>query len=620
MSRMPISTLHRARATSGLLVILAGCAATNAGEGGDTGASASSGVASAATTHAGESSSSSGGGEASTDGGSHSSGDLPPAFDLPALTEVVDDHFATSPACATCHANDASATAMRDAAARPIAPFDLWQGTMMANSARDPFWWAMVAGEVVTTPAAKEAIEAKCMRCHAPMAVVDAALDGDPQPAALEWLHRGDERAAFGLDGVACALCHQIQPTDLGADESLSGHFVIAAKQEIYGPHAAPFAMPMVMRTGFTPVAGGQILDSALCGSCHTLITSPLDAGGDTLPYELIEQAPYLEWRLSEFSTEVAAPAESAQSCQGCHLPTVDVDGAAISTRIARRPPGGDFPPIEPRAPYGRHLLVGGNTLVPAILRDFAAELRPQASAAAFDATLTAARDQLEHRTAKVALSGGREGDALVLAVTVDNLAGHKLPSGFPSRRTWVRVEVRDGRGGLVFRSGTTDDAGRLVDGSGTILASEAVGGSIQPHHLEISGDDAVQIYEAIMADPEGAPTFRLLRGASYRKDNRLLPRGWRGLDPAAKAVAPVGTAGDPDFVGGGDTVRYRLHAPAGAGPYAVEVALVHQVLGARFAAELFALDAPAIRAFEKMYDAADRSPIVLSSASATLP
>ena len=149
---------------------------------------------------------------------------------------------------------------------------------------------------------------------------------------------------------------------------------------------------------------------------------------------------------------------------------------------------------------------------------------------------------------------------------------------------------------------------------------SIGVGGPIQPHHLEISGDDAVQIYEAIMADPEGAPTFRLLRGASYHKDNRLLPRGWRGLDPAAKAVAPVGTAGDPDFVGGGDTARYRVHAPAGAGPYAVEVALVHQVLGARFAAELFALDAPAIRAFEKMYDAADRSPVVLGSASATLP
>lgn len=543
-----------------------------------------------------------------------------PAFDLPALTPVKDDHFATSPVCAECHANDPTATAMRDSADRPIAPFDLWQSTMMANSARDPFWWAMVAGEVATIPAAKGAIEAKCMRCHTPMAGVDAALDGDPDPAALDWLFKGDSRAAFGLDGVACAVCHQIQPTDLGADASFSGHFVIEAKQEMYGPHSATFTMPMVMHTGFTPLPGPQILDSALCGSCHTLHTSPLDEGGNTLPHQLVEQSPYLEWRASAYSTEVADPGPEAMSCQGCHLPTTSVDGVPIKTRIARRPPGGDFNQVLPRDPFGRHVLVGGNTLVPAILRDFAAELRPQASAAAFDATLAAARDQLEHRTATLELQVTRQGDDLQIAAALQNLAGHKLPSGFPSRRTWVRVEVRDAADNLVFRSGATDDAGRMVDRTGVLLASEAVAGPIQPHRLEITADDQVQIYEAIMADPDGQPTFRLLRGATYLKDNRLLPHGWKPADAQAMKIAPAGTAGDPDFLAAGDTARYRIQAPAAAGPYKVQVALVHQVLGARFAAELFALDAPAIRAFEKMYLVADRAPVVLAQDAVTAP
>ncbi len=69
-----------------------------------------------------------------------SSGDGPaPTFDLPALDELNTDDLATSRVCAECHANADGATAMRDAKSRPIAPFDLWRATAMANSARDPF-------------------------------------------------------------------------------------------------------------------------------------------------------------------------------------------------------------------------------------------------------------------------------------------------------------------------------------------------------------------------------------------------------------------------------------------------------------------------------------------------
>lgn len=43
--------------------------------------------------------------------------------------------LATSPVCAECHGNSDASSAMKDAAGRKIAPFDLWQSSMKANAA-----------------------------------------------------------------------------------------------------------------------------------------------------------------------------------------------------------------------------------------------------------------------------------------------------------------------------------------------------------------------------------------------------------------------------------------------------------------------------------------------------
>ena len=79
-------------------------------------------------------------------------------------------HFLDSKNCALCHSNSDRAIAMRDRKNRPIAPYDLWQASMMANSSRDPYWRAVLSAEVVATPSKKALIEEKCTRCHAPMA------------------------------------------------------------------------------------------------------------------------------------------------------------------------------------------------------------------------------------------------------------------------------------------------------------------------------------------------------------------------------------------------------------------------------------------------------------------
>lgn len=610
-----------ARRRAALVLLLAGCrsgahASTHA-DGHESGASeAGSGDPTGAgeATDADESADSSGGG--SSGGTGHPEGH----FDLPAPRSVNDGNFATAAVCRECHANADAADAMRTAAGDPIAPYDLWQGTMMANAARDPVWWAAVRAEVAATPSRQVEIEAECTRCHAPMAAIRNDLFGGVG-MSLAGLTTDDDRGQFGLDGVACAACHQIGTADLGAEASYSGRPELTTVGRMYGPHADPFTMPMEHRAGYTPTLAPHMDESAVCSSCHTLDTDALTPAGEPTGAHYSEQATYLEWRNSAFSTEGAAPGPDARSCQSCHMPSLDADGQPIATRIAHNPMGFDFGQIGARSPYHEHAFVGGNTWAPQLLRDHADELRPRGSAAAFDATIAWARDQLAHVTATVAIDGpSRSGETVTIPVVVTNAAGHKFPSGYPARRAWLRVVVRAGDDGVVFRSGEVDDDGRLIDGAGAVLPSEQVGGSFEPHHRTIDDAAQVQIYEEIMADGADAPTFRLLRADHDAKDNRLLPAGWSTTGPEQDRIAPVLGQDDPDFVGGADTVRYEVVAPASAGPYTVEVTLLYQPLSARHVAEILAYDAEEIDALAGMLAAIDRRGEVVASASAALP
>ncbi|MGE0707960.1 MAG: multiheme c-type cytochrome [Planctomycetota bacterium] len=522
----------------------------------------------------------------------------------------------SSQTCFTCHANDPTSSALRDAAGRGVAPFDLWQASMMANATRDPLWRAEVSVEIAATPSLRSAIEAKCISCHAPMAKGNADAAGET--LSLADLGRNDVRAQLALDGVSCSLCHQITaPTDVSA--TFGGAYAVNDQREIYGPHDQPLQTPMSVRTGYLPQKGDHVRRSAHCASCHTLETHAVRADGTPTNGTLLEQSPYLEWQNSAFNDETATPGPDAASCQSCHVPSSDRDGNAIRTQIAARGQAGF--PINPRDPVGRHVFVGGNTLVPRILRDQRAALQPLAPDAALDAMVAESRDLLQRSTARVSVQAPtRTGALLRVPVRVENLSGHKLPTGHPVRRAWLRVVVRDAQGQVVFASGEHDAEGRLVDQAGRPLASEAAGGPTQPHRQVVTASDQVQVYQSLMRDEAGAATFLLLRAEGYLKDDRLLPRGWSAQHLSAARTAPVGVAGDADFQAGEDTVTYELSAPLAAGPYRVEASLLYQPLGARFAAELFRFRTPEVEAFKSYYQAAPRTPELVASATRQVP
>lgn len=532
--------------------------------------------------------------------------------------------FLPAQRCALCH-DQAAGDAMRDEKGRSMAPFDLWQSSMMANSARDPLWRAALRAEIVTSPEeARPEIEALCTRCHAPMAKAHAheigslaLLDGITQggdgdeTGGNEYVRMSDAArtaaAHLARDGVSCTVCHQITPKGFGTDASFAGNFEINDEHRIYGPHESPFLMPMLRHTGKRATESKHILKSELCATCHTLVHDTRDGNG-----EHTEQSPYLEWRNSEF--------RDTQSCQECHVPTKSVDGLTLVARIVHRPNGSEWN-TQMRVPFGRHVFVGGNTLLPPIFMANREELGVKAPDEAFRATLEATRLQLRESTAKVTIGElRRDGDRLEVPIEVKNECGHKFPTGYPSRRAWLHVRVLDAKDRVAFESGGFDELGRIVDGDARPLASEALGGAFEPHHDRIDSGAHAQIYEAIQRGKDGSDTWRLLDAHGYVKDNRLLPRGYSNDHADAKRTRPIGTDGDHSFAAGRDLVTFLFDAPADCGPYRIDVELVYQTLAPRYAAELFAIEGKEIRAFERMWKQATRTPEVVATAHRSAP
>jgi len=178
----------------------------------------------------------------------------------------------------------------------------------------------------------------------------------------------------------------------------------------------------------------------------------------------------------------------------------------------------------------------------------------------------------------------------------------------------WLHVTVRDASGTLVFESGRFESDGSIAGND-----NDADAAGFEPHYQEIRSEDQVQIYEPILADPNGAVTTVLLSALTYAKDNRLLPAGF-DKTTAEEAIAVNGKAGaDGDFVAGGDRVRYAVEVGSAEGPFSVEAELWYQPVGYRWAHNLADQEAPEISRFVAYYEEmAPVSAVVLARTVAT--
>lgn len=374
-----------------------------------------------------------------------------------------------------------------------------------------------------------------------------------------------------------------------------------------YGPHASPFAMPMMHHTGVTAKEAPHLLDAAFCSSCHTVITPSLNEHGEVAG-EFLEQGPYLEWLASSYRT--------TKSCQGCHLPQAQAPQSQAQTEgtekfyIAHNPAGRAFPPTSPREPFGVHSFAGGNA---AMLRHLASQ--PGAVPGLADSE-SRTRQNLR-RAALLRLKTEITVSRLDVQVTIRNLTGHKLPTGFPSRRMWVHLTVKDAAGETLFESGALDKSGYDFD------AGSAQVGGMHPHRDRITRSGEVAVFEAEMGDTQGRLTHSLLKAQRMAKDNRILPAGFSGSAPLPEGmpaawIAPVGTAGDKDFLPGSDTVTYRLPASIASRAHLVEAELLFQSIKP---AHLEALQRGGVEASRTIAESLRPAlkPEVLATANATL-
>jgi|JI10StandDraft_1071094.scaffolds.fasta_scaffold48163_5 hypothetical protein len=521
----------------------------------------------------------------------------PPAATTPNPHVTAQGLFVSADTCRACHNNVVTPSG------EDVSIFTDWRSSMMANSARDPYWMAAVRREVMDHPASADDIENECSICHMPMTTFPARAAGR-KGRIFDHLPLGrpdDPDAALAADGVSCTLCHQIQPVGLGTHASFAGGYVIdvaaaSGTRSLFGRFQIDSGRARVMRSSssFVPAQATHMRQSELCATCHTLFTHSLAKGATEA--KLPEQTPYLEWQQSAY--------KDTQSCQSCHMPAVA--GEVPLTQVLG----------QPREGVSRHTFLGGNFFMMKLLNRYRADLGVQATPREMDAAVTRTIRHLQEDTARVSLPlAERTATGLTLAVDVQNLAGHKLPTAYPSRRAWLHVRVEDSGGRVVFESGKFSADGSIVGNDNDADATR-----FEPHYASITRPDQVQVYESVMVDPSGRVTTGLLSGASYAKDNRLLPRGMN----KANATADVATHGDAlqdqDFGDGRDRVTYEIPLGNVEGPLTVRAELWFQPIGYRWAVNFRDYDAPEPKRFVGYWNAmASESAVALSGATTTV-
>jgi glucose/arabinose dehydrogenase len=446
-------------------------------------------------------------------------------FQMPGTQPLGVGGFQSHETCYTCHGG-------YDPAAEPGRN---WRGTMMAQAARDPLFYACLTIAEQDAPSSGDL----CIRCHSP----GAWLAGRSQPTD------GSRIDVLDRDGVSCDFCHRlvdplyqagVSPAE---DEAVlsgllpshrptgysNGQYVVDPEPRRRGPFTDAVSPHSFLASPFHS-------SSELCATCHDVsnpvfertgdfdyAAGPLDAAADSIsPISLMPlERTYSEWKNSAFPAGVVAPEFAGNApggvvstCQSCHMRDVTGQGCNMGSAPVRA----DLP---------LHDMTGGNAWMGSVI----ASLYPgETDAAALAEGGARARAMLQ-KAAQLEMWVTGEGDSSLVSVKITNHTGHKLPTGYPEgRRMWLNVRARDAGGQVVFESCAYDAATGVL-----------------------TEDPAARVYEAKLGVSPGfgggigiahGPTFHFVLNDTLYKDNRIPPLGFTNAAYAAFGGAPV----DPDL------------------------------------------------------------------------
>lgn len=429
--------------------------------------------------------------------------------------------------CRDCHADYV--------AGQTYEPFDSWAGSMMANAARDPLFWAAVDIANQDEPGAGEF----CIRCHSPAAWLGGR---SATPDGSDFIGYPDE-PDNDFEGVDCHFCHRMYE-GAGPYTENGQYFVDDGTPGNEPPRRGPFTVAFAPH----PYQYSSYHESSeFCGACHNLrnpLVNLLDEFGVDTGLKFPEQTTYTEWQQS------ALPGEGTE-CQTCHMPDPGLAVAyACNSFNPPRPDPSDNKPLK------RHDLAGANVFMMQVLKgEYGAALGREAM---YDHSIAQAMDMLQNQAATVEVTTpgvAVEGNYVDVQVRVTNNTGHKLPTGYPEgRRMWLYIRATDALGAPFYESGVYDD------GAATLVQ-----------------DPQLTVYETLHGvEGEGAG-FHLVRNNRIFFDNRLPPRGFV---PNVETM-PVGVT-YPDLGGGVlahySDVEYSIPVPMGVqGPINVTATLRYQ-------------------------------------------
>lgn len=434
--------------------------------------------------------------------------------------------------CSVCHAN-------YDLEVEPFRP---WASSMLAQSARDPIFWAGVS---IANQDAHGAGEF-CIRCHAP----NAFLNGRAPDADNHNFTPADE------EGVNCVFCHRVvdpvfdEETSPSQDEQILAELAAAGVLPVEGSNARYVIDPVDNRRGpfatddfpFNPHPGGAETiesgfhtESEFCWTCHD-VSNPLMESDGKGNYTLGAlgashgtgsqkgQFPlhrtYSEWKNSYYSSIGVQhdgrfggnhPTGLMKSCQDCHMPDMEGHGCSL--------PGW---PSRPDVP--QHSFLGSNSWVLRAVNELFPESETGLSPDLVEAGIARNQAMLAAASDLTLNQRGNEVDTRLI-----NRSGHKLPTGFPDgRRVWFNLVFRNAAGDVVAERGAYDHAtGDLVLGGADTTVIEA--------HFAISEDLAAELGRA------PGKTFNFVLANEIEKDNRIPPAGWSNAIAIEEQMQPVG-------------------------------------------------------------------------------
>ena len=435
--------------------------------------------------------------------------------------------------CRGCHGYDYDP-------AHVIEPADTWSGTMMANSARDPLFWAALDVANNDSPA----IGDFCLRCHAPGAWLAGRSEppgGSTDGCGLEGMI--DDTYANDFDGVTCHLCHRMMVNDSPPSGQLASYqenaqFWIDDSDcggEGQPCRRGPYAYGQGETTPPHPFQYSPYhLTSEFCANCHN-VTNParnLIVNGVDQGIRFPMERTHTEWAQSEYA--VAGP--SAATCQTCHMPEAQVEGSYACVFLSNDRTGN----------MAVHRFAGGNSWIPEVLRQTYLNLDLDSE---FAATRDAAIDMLQNHSADIAVTAPLEvtsGTQMQATVRVTNRTGHKLPTGYAEgRRMWIGVEARDGNGVKFWESGAYDAA------TGDLTHDPAI--KIYRAEQGVWNQNGTNACDVV--NGSGEAVFHFTRNDCVKLDNRIPPLGFTG--GSSLETRPVGTTYPETSPGSGKLVNY---------------------------------------------------------------